>query len=66
MSGVDVPVYIDSIPEDTLDRRRKRNRDKNTGSELIRNVLNVEQEKLVQQAKSAKIIVNRDGGIYEQ
>lgn len=66
LSGVDVPVYIDSIPEDTLDRRRKRNRDKNTGSELIRNVLNVEQEKLVQQAKSAKIIVNRDGGIYEQ
>lgn len=66
LSGVDVPVYIDSIPEDTLDRRWKRNRDKNTGSELIRNVLNVEQEKLVQQAKSAKIIVNRDGGIYEQ
>lgn len=66
LSGVDIPVYLDSRPEDTLDRRLKRNRDSNAGSELIRNVLNVEQAKLVQQGKNAKIVVGRDGGIYEQ
>lgn len=65
LSGVDLPIYIDSIPEDTLGNRLKRNRDENTGSELIRIVLNVEQEKLVKQAGRAKIIIS-NGGIYEQ
>lgn len=66
LSGVDLPVYIDSVPEDTLSNRLKRNRDENAGSELIKTVLNVEQEKLVKQAKRAKIVISRDGGIYEQ
>lgn len=66
LSGVDLPVYIDSIPEDTLGRRLKRNRDQNAGSGLIQKVIKVEQEKLVQQSKNAKIVVGRDGNIYEQ
>lgn len=66
LSGVDLPIYIDSIPEDTLSNRLKRNRDENAGSELIRTVLHVEQEKLVKQAERAKIVISRDGGIYEQ
>ncbi|MDD6036681.1 MAG: alpha-galactosidase [Lachnospiraceae bacterium] len=66
LSGVDLPVYIDSVPEDTLHNRVKRNRDKNAASELIKIVLDIEQKKLQKQAKGAKIIVDRDGGIYEQ
>lgn len=66
LSGVDLPVYIDSIPEETLNNRLKRNRDENTASKLIQIVLDIEQKKLLSQAKNAKIVVGRDGGIYEQ
>lgn len=64
LSGVDLPVYIESTPEDTLKNRLKRNRDKNAGSELIKTVLDIEQEKLLSQAKKARIIVAGNGGIY--
>ena len=66
LSGVDLPVYIDSIPEETLQNRLKRNRDENAGSKLIKTVIEVEQEKLISQGKKAKIVIGRDGGIYEQ
>lgn len=66
LSGVDLPVYIDSTPEDTLHRRVKRNRDENAASELIKTVLDIEQKKLQDQARNAKIVIGRDGGIYEQ
>ena len=66
LSGVDLPVYIDSIPEETLQNRLKRNRDENAGSKLIKTVIEVEQEKLIIQGKKAKIVIGRDGGIYEQ
>lgn len=66
LSGVDLPVYVDSTPEDTLHRRVKRNRDENAASELIQMVLDIEQKKLQEQKKNAKIIIGRDGGIYEQ
>jgi alpha-galactosidase len=66
LSGVDLPVYIDSIPEETLQNRVKRNRDKNAASELIQIVLEIEQKKLLDQAKNAGIVVGRDGGVYEQ
>lgn len=66
LSGVDMPIYIDSTPEGTLQNRVKRNRDENAASELIRTVLDIEQKKLLRQAKNAKIIVSGDGDIYEQ
>lgn len=66
LSEVDFPVYIDSTPEGTLQNRVKRNRDENAASELISVVLGIEQKKLLEQAKKAKIVVDRDGGIYEQ
>lgn len=65
LSGVDLPIYIDSTPENTLENRLKRNRDKNTASELIKTVLDVEQQKLINQAENAKIIVAGDS-IYEK
>lgn len=66
LTGVDLPIYIDSTPEDTLQNRVKRNRDENAASDLIRVVLKIEQEKLLKQAKNAKIVVDRDGDIHEQ
>ena len=66
LAGVDLPIYIDSIPEETLQRRVKRNRDGNAASEFIQMVIGIEQSKLQKQAKCAKIVVGRDGGIYEQ
>lgn len=64
--GVDLPIYIDSTPEGTQQKRVKRNRDENAASELISVVLEIEQKKLLEQGKKAKILIGRDGGIYEQ
>ena len=66
LSGVDLSIYIDSTLEGTLKNRLKGGRDDNAASELIRTVLDIEQDKLLNQAKSANITVARDGGIYEQ
>ena len=49
-----------------MQNRVKRNRDDNAESELIRIVLEIEQQKLIEQSKTAKIVVGRDGDIYEQ
>ncbi|MDE6981709.1 MAG: alpha-galactosidase, partial [Lachnospiraceae bacterium] len=64
--GVDLPVYIDSTPEKTLARRLKRNRDENAGSDLIKTVLEIEQEKLLRQAGNAKITVTGEGAVNEK
>ena len=66
LDGVDLPIYIDSTPEGTLQNRVKRNRDDNAASELIRIVLEIEQQKLIEQSKTAKIVVGRDGDFFEQ
>lgn len=66
LKGVDRSIYLDSRPEETLERRLKRNRDENAGSELIRVTLELEQQKLVRQAKKAGIFVDRKGGLHEQ
>ena len=66
LTGVDLRIYIDSAPEGTLENRLKRNRDENAASDLIRMVLEIEQTKLLKQAKAAKLVVDKDGGIHGQ
>lgn len=66
LQGVDRKVYIDSTPEETLEKRLRRNRDANAGSGLIKTVLEIEQKKLLEQSKNADIVIGRDGGVYEQ
>lgn len=66
LSGVDLPIYINSSPQETRENRLKRNRNENAGSDFISMVLDIEQEKLINQAKKAKLVVNRDGDVYEQ
>lgn len=65
LSGVDLPIYIDSVPNDTLRSRLRRNRDENTASKLMEAVLAVEQQKLHRQAKNAKIFVDQKHKVQE-
>ena len=66
--GVDIPVLLNSTPQETLAHRRARNRDGKTDSPFTMRVLEVEQGMLHTQAKKAKIIVSKAGELlsYEQ
>ena len=59
--GVDIPVLLNSTPEETLAHRRARNRDGKTDSPFTMRVLEIEQQLLHKQAHKAKIIVSKAG-----
>lgn len=61
--GVDIPVLLNSTPQETLEHRRARNRDGATDSPFTTMVLAIEQEMLVSQAPKAKIILSKSGDI---
>ncbi|GLC31955.1 adenylylsulfate kinase [Clostridium omnivorum] len=61
--GVDVPVLLNSTPQETLEHRRSRNRDGATDSPFTMMVLNIEQNLLCSQAHKAKIIVTKAGNV---
>ncbi len=63
MSQVDVPILLNSTPEETLEHRRSRNRDGKLDSPFTMLVLELEQKKLTAQAHKAKIIVTKSGDI---
>ncbi len=63
MSQVDVPVLLNSTPQETLEHRRSRNRDGKLDSPFTMLVLELEQQKLVDQAHKAKIIISKAGDI---
>lgn len=66
--GVDIPVLLNSTPQETLAHRRARNRDGATDSPFTTMVLEIEQEMLERQAHKAKIIVSKAGELlsYEE
>ena len=66
--GVDIPVLLDSTPEETLAHRRSRNRDGKTDSPFTMRVLEIEQQMLDAQAHKAKIIISKPGSLitYEE
>lgn len=66
--GVDIPVLLNSTPEETLAHRRSRNRDGKTDSPFTMRVLELEQQMLDAQAHKAKIIVSKPGDLlsYEE
>jgi len=68
IQGVDVPILLNSTPEETLEHRRKRNRDGGVDSPFTTMVLELEQQQLVRQAHKAKIIVAKSGNLmtYEK
>ena len=65
LHGVDLSVFLESSPEETKERRIRRNRDENAASPFICRVVELEQEKLEVQRKNAGLIVGKDGRVYE-
>ena len=61
LEGVDFPIFLFSTPAETLAHRLARGRDKNVDTPLISLVLEIEQEKLISQASTAKLIVSKNG-----
>ncbi|MBO6128433.1 MAG: adenylylsulfate kinase [Pseudobutyrivibrio sp.] len=59
--GVDVPILLNSTPEETLAHRRARNRDGKTDSAFTMLVLELEQNLLKSQAHKAQIILSKAG-----
>ncbi|MBQ1477372.1 MAG: hypothetical protein IIZ33_04435 [Erysipelotrichaceae bacterium] len=61
LQGIDVPVLLNSTPEETREHRRLRARDGKTDSDFTTMVLEIEQEELMERAKYAKIILSKSG-----
>jgi hypothetical protein len=61
LHGVDLPIFLNSLPEETLAYRKARNRNANTDTPLIAMVLEIEQKLLASQACKAKLIQARSG-----
>lgn len=66
--GVDIPILLNSTPQETLKNRRIRNRDGAIDSPFTTMVLEIEQEMLNDEAHKAKIILSKNGELlsYEQ
>ena len=66
--GVDVPILLNSTPQETLEHRRARNRDGGTDSSFTTMVLEIEQGMLESQAHKAKFILSKAGELlsYEE
>ncbi len=63
LQGVDIPVLLNSTPQETLEHRRSRNRDGATDSPFTTMVLELEQDLLISQAPKAKLICSKNGDI---
>ena len=63
LDAVDVPILLNSTPEETLAHRRARARDKGVDSPFTTMVLEIEQGQLKRQAHKARIIVTKDGDL---
>ena len=68
LTGVDIPIFLNSTPQETLAHRRSRNRDIGIDSPFTTMILKIEQEMLHQQAHKAKMIVSNQGELlsYEE
>lgn len=61
--GVDIPILLNSTPQETLEHRKSRGRDGGADSPFTTMVLALEQEKLFRQAVNARLIVSKSGEI---
>lgn len=59
LAGVDIPILLNSTPEETLAHRKLRARDGSTDSPFTTMVLEIEQGLLRAQAHKAKIVVSK-------
>ena len=65
LKEVDIPILLNSTPEETLKYRQMRGRDEGTDSPFTSLVLRLEQDKLTSQASRAKIILTRSGEVID-
>ena len=65
INGVDIPILLNSTPEETLEHRRARARDRGVDSPFTTLVLELEQNKLIKQAHKARIIVAKSGELID-
>lgn len=63
LHGVDIPILLNSTPEETRAHRRARARDGKTDSAFTTMVLEIEQEELDRCAHKAKIIISKSGEV---
>lgn len=63
LQGVDIPVLLNSTPEETRAHRRSRNRDGKTDSPFTTMVLEIEQKELDSCAHKAKLIISKGGEV---
>ncbi len=63
LQGVDIPILLNSTPQETLEHRKSRNRDGAVDSPFTTVVLEIEQGLLARQAHRAKLIVSKSGDI---
>lgn len=68
LRGVDLPVLLNSTPEETRLYRRARNRDGRVDSPFTTMVLEIEQKELHRSAHKAGLILSKDGQLlsYEE
>ena len=66
LQGVDVSVVLISTPEETLENRKKRNRDTAIDSPFVARVLRIEQKKIDDGLDRADIIQDMHGRIYTE
>lgn len=66
LAGVDIPILLNSTPEETLAHRKLRARDGAPDSAFITMVLEIEQGLLRAQAHKAKIVVSKSGELLTQ
>ncbi|MBQ6559965.1 MAG: hypothetical protein IJL85_03950 [Erysipelotrichaceae bacterium] len=65
LHGVDIPILLNSTPEETREHRRLRARDGKTDSAFTTMVLEIEQAELMERAKTAKIILSKSGDFLD-
>jgi glycosidase len=65
LMGVDVPILLNSTPEETLAHRKKRNRDGKIDSAFTSTVLELEQALLISQSKNAQFILTKSGTLID-
>lgn len=61
LQGIDFPIFLFSTPEETLQHRILRARDKGVDSPFTKLVLQIEQNLLASQAENAALIVAKNG-----
>ena len=65
LQGIDIPILLNSTPEETREHRRLRARDGKTDSAFTTMVLEIEQEELDRVGKKARIIMAKSGDFID-